>query len=233
MNEPDQPEQQRHLPRSAFASPASTTRARRYRPVLRTATRSRLLLLAASGLLARVLASQPVYAYAPPAAAAPTKPTASASPSGPAPQKPGATRAKPTSSSTGPATGSTSTPADTARDAPAVPGDAPSRSSGTAGGGAGKPPEAAGETTGKPVNASPKSRPKDSAKDKPTSTPVGKAGRRGKKAISIEDDFLVEGKLEKPNAYYILRRSKVDFDWARLDARFSPLVLESVQDPLF
>lgn len=55
----------------------------------------------------------------------------------------------------------------------------------------------------------------------------------GKKAISIDDEFLIEGKLEKPNAYYILRRSSIDFDWARLGATFSPLVLESVQDPLF
>lgn len=49
----------------------------------------------------------------------------------------------------------------------------------------------------------------------------------------IADEFLVEGKLEKPSAYYILRRSSLDYDWARLDAKFSPLVLESVQDPLF
>jgi hypothetical protein len=42
---------------------------------------------------------------------------------------------------------------------------------------------------------------------------------------------LVEGRLEKPSAYYILRRSSLDYDWARLDAKFSPLVLESVQDP--
>ena len=55
------------------------------------------------------------------------------------------------------------------------------------------------------------------------------AGRK----ISLEEDFLVEGKLEKPNAYYILRRSQAGYDWARLDAKFLPLVLESVQDPLF
>jgi len=54
----------------------------------------------------------------------------------------------------------------------------------------------------------------------------------GKKKISL-DEFLVEGTLEKPSAYYILRRSQLEHDWARLDARFSPLVLESVQDPLF
>lgn len=55
----------------------------------------------------------------------------------------------------------------------------------------------------------------------------------GGKRTVIQDEFLVEGKLEKPSAYYVLRRSSLDYDWARLDAKFSPLVLESVQDPLF
>jgi hypothetical protein len=56
---------------------------------------------------------------------------------------------------------------------------------------------------------------------------------QGSKKISLEEEFLIEGKLEKPSAYYILRRSRADYDWARLDAKFLPLVLESVQDPLF
>lgn len=55
----------------------------------------------------------------------------------------------------------------------------------------------------------------------------------GNKSISLDDEFLVEGKLEKPSAFYVLRRSATDYDWARLDAVFTPLVLESVQDPLF
>jgi hypothetical protein len=55
----------------------------------------------------------------------------------------------------------------------------------------------------------------------------------GKKRISLDDEFLVEGKLEKPSAFFVFKRSAVDYDWARLDAQFSPLVLESVQDPLF
>lgn len=59
-----------------------------------------------------------------------------------------------------------------------------------------------------------------------------RSGSPGTRTV-IEDEFLVEGKLEKPSAYYILRRSSLDYDWARLDAKFSPLVLESVQDPLF
>jgi hypothetical protein len=55
----------------------------------------------------------------------------------------------------------------------------------------------------------------------------------GKKVISLDDEFLVEGRLEKPSAFYVLRRSSTDYDWARLEAVFTPLVLESVQDPLF
>jgi hypothetical protein len=55
----------------------------------------------------------------------------------------------------------------------------------------------------------------------------------GNKVIAVDEEFLVEGRLEKPSAFYVLRRSSTDYDWARLDAVFTPLVLESVQDPLF
>ena len=64
--------------------------------------------------------------------------------------------------------------------------------------------------------------------DPPSSTSEGP-----RKVFSLEESFEVEGRLEKPDAYYILRRSSLDYDWARLDAEFVPLVLESVQDPLF
>jgi hypothetical protein len=63
-----------------------------------------------------------------------------------------------------------------------------------------------------------------------TSTPTTPGG---KKVISLDDEFLVEGQLEKPSAFYVLRRSSTDYDWARLDATMTPLVLESVWDPLF
>lgn len=55
----------------------------------------------------------------------------------------------------------------------------------------------------------------------------------GKRVIALDDDFLVEGKLDKPSAFLLLRRSAIDYDWARLNATLTPLVLESVQDPLF
>jgi hypothetical protein len=74
----------------------------------------------------------------------------------------------------------------------------------------------------------------DQRSDKqPTPPKAAKLAKAGKKVISVDEEFLVEGRLEKPSAFYVLRRSSTDYDWARLDAVFTPLVLESVQDPLF
>ncbi|MEM9460372.1 MAG: hypothetical protein AAGF11_39740 [Myxococcota bacterium] len=89
-----------------------------------------------------------------------------------------------------------------------------------------------------PTKGKAKGKARGRAKAKTPSSTSGDANRERKRDDAsgrtvIEDEFLVEGKLEKPSAYYILRRSSLDYDWARLDAKFSPLVLESVQDPLF
>jgi hypothetical protein len=73
--------------------------------------------------------------------------------------------------------------------------------------------------------------PESGSETNPTSS--DKTRTSGKKRISLDDEFLVEGKLEKPSAFFVFKRSAVDYDWARLDALFAPLVLESVQDPLF
>lgn len=75
--------------------------------------------------------------------------------------------------------------------------------------------------------------PEDGSEASPASPDAGKARTSGKRRISLDDEFLVEGKLEKPSAFFVFRRSAVEYDWARLDALFAPLVLESVQDPLF
>lgn len=67
----------------------------------------------------------------------------------------------------------------------------------------------------------------------PAPVKKGTTLKKGNKVIAVDEEFLVEGRLEKPSAFYVLRRSSTDYDWARLDAVFTPLVLESVQDPLF
>ena len=69
--------------------------------------------------------------------------------------------------------------------------------------------------------------------EKPATKAKAQPKKGGRKKIDLGDDFLVEGRLEKPNAFILFRRSAMEYDWARLDAQFTPLVLESVQDPLF
>lgn len=83
-----------------------------------------------------------------------------------------------------------------------------------------------------PAPTTTETRPTTTESTEPSSGRDRRRPSAGKRTV-IKDEFLVEGKLEKPSAYYILRRSSLDYDWARLDAKFSPLVLESVQDPLF
>ena len=75
--------------------------------------------------------------------------------------------------------------------------------------------------------------PEDNSTNSETGSETGKSRTSGKRRISLDDEFLVEGKLEKPSAFFVFKRSAVDYDWARLEALFAPLVLESVQDPLF
>jgi hypothetical protein len=84
------------------------------------------------------------------------------------------------------------------------------------------------KSPGKRAEAPPKAR-----TDAPGQTKTATKSSGGGRKITLEEEFLVEGKLEKPNAFYILKRSQAEYDWARLDAKFLPLVLESVQDPLF
>lgn len=75
--------------------------------------------------------------------------------------------------------------------------------------------------------------PESSSDSSKTSSSTTSTSPSGTKRISLDDEFLVEGKLEKPSAFFVFKRSALEYDWARLDALFTPLVLESVQDPLF
>jgi hypothetical protein len=75
--------------------------------------------------------------------------------------------------------------------------------------------------------------PESSSDSSKTSSTTSSSSSSGTKRISLDDEFLVEGKLEKPSAFFVFKRSALEYDWARLDALFTPLVLESVQDPLF
>ena len=56
--------------------------------------------------------------------------------------------------------------------------------------------------------------------------------RRGKRAIRL-DAVTVQGRIQKPQAFYILQRSQLDFDELSRAETFVPKVLQSVEkEPL-
>ncbi len=69
-----------------------------------------------------------------------------------------------------------------------------------------------------------------SAEDPPPSAaPKVKVERSasGQKIFRITEGIVVEGKIQKPNAFYVLQRSSMDYDWESLKQDFLPKILEA------
>ncbi len=49
----------------------------------------------------------------------------------------------------------------------------------------------------------------------------------GQKIFRITEGIVVEGKIQKPNAFYVLQRSSMDYDWESLKQDFIPKILEA------
>lgn len=52
----------------------------------------------------------------------------------------------------------------------------------------------------------------------------------GKTVYRIKTEFVIEGKIQKPNAFYVLNRQGVNYGWAELDKSFIQGILESVKE---
>ena len=46
----------------------------------------------------------------------------------------------------------------------------------------------------------------------------------GQKIFRITEGIVVEGKIQKPNAFYVLQRSTIDYDWELLKQDFLPRI---------
>lgn len=57
--------------------------------------------------------------------------------------------------------------------------------------------------------------------------------RAGKKVFRIETSFVIEGRIQKPNAFYVLQRSQINYDWVKLKQDFVPRILETVKSAPF
>jgi hypothetical protein len=49
----------------------------------------------------------------------------------------------------------------------------------------------------------------------------------GQKIFRITEGIVVEGRIQKPNAFYVLQRSSMDYDWESLKQEFLPKILEA------
>jgi len=55
----------------------------------------------------------------------------------------------------------------------------------------------------------------------------------GQKIYKIETGIVVEGRIQKPNAFYVLQRSTIDYDWESLKQDFVPKIREAIQKTPF
>jgi hypothetical protein len=58
-------------------------------------------------------------------------------------------------------------------------------------------------------------------------------GAGGKKVYRITEAIRIEGKIQKPEAFYVLQKSSINYDWTELKQDFVPKILESVAAPPF
>jgi hypothetical protein len=58
-------------------------------------------------------------------------------------------------------------------------------------------------------------------------------GAGGKKIYKITTDIVIEGKIQKPEAFYVLQKSGINYEWTELKQEFLPRILDSVSKAPF
>src|SRR6267378_3709987 len=53
-------------------------------------------------------------------------------------------------------------------------------------------------------------------------------GANGKKVYRITEEIRIEGKIQKPEAFFFYQKSSINYDWQELKQDFVPKILESV-----
>ena len=53
-------------------------------------------------------------------------------------------------------------------------------------------------------------------------------GAGGRKVYRIQGAIVIEGKIQKPEAFYVLQKSGINYDWHELKQEFVPRILDSV-----
>jgi hypothetical protein len=58
-------------------------------------------------------------------------------------------------------------------------------------------------------------------------------GAGGKKIYRITDEIRIEGKIQKPEAFFFYQKSSINYDWQELKQDFIPKILDSVSHAPF
>jgi hypothetical protein len=58
-------------------------------------------------------------------------------------------------------------------------------------------------------------------------------GAGGKKVYKITTEIRIEGKIQKPEAFYVLQKSSINYEWQDLKQDFLPKILDSVSQAPF
>jgi hypothetical protein len=53
-------------------------------------------------------------------------------------------------------------------------------------------------------------------------------GAGGKKVYRITEEIRIEGKIQKPEAFFFYQKSSINYDWQELKQDFIPKILDSV-----
>ena len=53
-------------------------------------------------------------------------------------------------------------------------------------------------------------------------------GAGGKKVYRITEEIRIEGKIQKPEAFFFYQKSSINYDWQELKQDFVPKILDSV-----
>ena len=58
-------------------------------------------------------------------------------------------------------------------------------------------------------------------------------GAGGKKVYRITEEIRIEGKIQKPEAFFFYQKSSINYDWQELKQDFIPRILDSVNQSPF
>jgi hypothetical protein len=90
------------------------------------------------------------------------------------------------------------------------------------------PPPSSGPPTGTQTAAAPT----QEGAGEPTNVKVER-GAGGKKIYKITTEIRIEGKIQKPEAFYVLQKSSINYEWTELKQEFLPKILDSVSKAPF